>query len=84
MQRENPRKVPGYHWYDWQTGEVDVAALATAILRRRDPSAAPLEEPPSWAARVPRRVVDARPTDLAKVDGEAVRAYAEHLAASRE
>ena len=84
VKRQNPRKVPGYREYNWETGEIDVALLATDIVRTRHPDAPTFKEPPEWAKDVPRSLPDATATDLAKISGAAMRAYVEHVAASHQ
>ena len=79
-----PPQNPGYPEYNWETGEIDVAVLATDIVRTRSPDAPAFKEPPEWAKDVPRSFPNATSTDLAKISGAAMRAYVEHVAASHQ
>jgi hypothetical protein len=70
--------VHGYRWYDWQTGAVDLAALA------EDAAAGLTNETygdaPAWIAALPAVVPSATPTKLAALDAAARNAFLEELA----
>ena len=70
--RGKPRRVAGYRWYDWETGQIDRVALA------RDAAfGLPVEltnDVPSWLAEFPTELPNAKPSDLARIDAEARRA----------
>ena len=61
----------GYPWFDWETGRVDRCQLLAHL------SGEPCEEAPPWllALEIPEVVENARPTDLAKIDAIAHRAW---------
>lgn len=70
--RGRPRRVAGYRWYDWETGRIDLHALAHDAA-----SGLPVVIPsgvPQWLAEFPVTLPNARPADLARLDAEARRA----------
>ncbi|MEM6990149.1 MAG: hypothetical protein AAF721_06620 [Myxococcota bacterium] len=70
--RGKPRRVAGYRWYDWDTGRIDLVALAKDAAFGL-PVDAPTEIP-RWLAAFPTALPDAKPADLARLDAEARRA----------
>lgn len=61
----------GYSWYDWDTGRVDLLALARDAVERL-----PIEVPeqvPAWLDGFPTELPNAKPADLAKIDARARR-----------
>ncbi len=75
--RGRPRRVAGYRWYDWDTGRVDLVALA------RDAAfGLPVEltdEVPRWLADFPTELTAPKPADLPRLDAEARRACVESM-----
>jgi len=71
--RTQPRRVHGYPWFDWDTGKVDRRVLAEHLIGK------PQVGTPQWALdmELPDVIENARPTDLAKVDARAHRAWQE-------
>ena len=70
--RGRPKRVAGYRWYDWDSGAIDLVALA------RDAAdglpIAPVTGVPAWLAGFPSSLPRAKPADLARIDADARRA----------
>ena len=70
-----PAAVHGYGWYDRDTGQIDLCRLATEATR--DAAQALFATPPAWVMRddIPSELPDASPTDLARLEARARRAF---------
>jgi hypothetical protein len=64
--RQRLHRVPGYSWYDWETGEIDRLALVRDVLTRRGRDVP--DALPAWAADLPASMPGAKPVDLARLD----------------
>ena len=68
-------RVAGYAWYDRETGAVDLCLLAADATRDKVPPH--YDVVPAWLSEFPATLSNPTPSELARVDARARRAYLE-------